>query len=1176
MKKIVAVLSDPTTEGSIINVPSTQTTLNGVPISTLGSKLVYKGSPNDTPVEFVNGILLNNRPLTFAGASTASGAKIVTSGITTAYIEGPSYLGSPGSSTPAEATKSIKVELQSRFALTQLEMFAAELSEANFKYSLGFIFNKKIRLYQFAFLYQALKEKKASNYNIEVLKGVGGNTGYNYITQTIELEEHTVVNAATATDEMEKTKALVDLFQLLVNEFGHHVDYLLRNVYKRNTTGKEKLTTGVDIGDVYSYFLTNYNPFEDTELYFADAVIDGQSYPLKLDVSEFQQELSQRISQANAADDDDGTRKFYGAGEGEPEMGYYGHYGLEKEVFRQELGIDQSSLNFVYLGNYMRDMSQLCTPNFQRPTAAQRAKMDSAAYKGMATLGWPDSYKPTREALTFIVELLASQETMNHSLKTKDTLEGTGNKAIENADPSAFSEKMNTISKYLGYALKGVKFAANYEGFLAWYGGFNAAELGVYRPEEHIDNPIMAGVADFEKGDYFWCPEGSDPEINTFHGMKKYIKNYPDGAATKEPHYRGEGKYAGGALPTAATYIKEQLQLCYQKYRSAGTEHLRKRALMHLGNALHTLEDYFAHSNFVELSLTKMGYFAHLWTDPFPNGERHEPVDQSMTGAYKVNRTSLKEPIEETKLEGRFKGFKKGKALYMPGTMEDPVDEEGFQFSAKDFEDPKKETVYIFMKPVNSATGMGQVWKAGERISKTNTNDNVILYYPVVTGYFGPNDLIFSVSDKLKDVFKPEELGFWELFSSNSGAPATGTDTEKLLLEVQDLLILFCLKGLEESQDVEKVFRKEIHVGKAASDLIAFYKKYMEYRQYLYAVLELWRKTPYGAIIAKILQMSLNFVEKSMKKMVYEGIQKLLINQMLSIVNEQNKGKYGTNPSHSQLAKDSRLHPLHELSALMAKQAIKDIGGGMFYLLDFHRRNQLQLDKVPIKYFNIDNLMKSADLYLSHPADVSWMEAIIEDWIIGTPKSKNKYDDDNPSNADRVIEQSKGDTYHEEHEHKNAADLERQAREMIDHVAEEMKEAYKRVEQEWENIKRKYGEVTDKAIRELKEFILKNAKKVWENENVKKLKKALEEAEEISREKMQEIIDWIGEQNEYFKISGIEKYSTEDVTTIANFYVYLDNVDNQRDFYLNQDPRTLIAMQTGIDVNSKDSSRMLA
>ena len=84
MSKIVALLTDITSEGSVVLTQQTGAKLNGMPIATKGCKITYKGSPTDQPVEFASGVLLNGQPLTFVGAKTSAGTAIISTGKTTA------------------------------------------------------------------------------------------------------------------------------------------------------------------------------------------------------------------------------------------------------------------------------------------------------------------------------------------------------------------------------------------------------------------------------------------------------------------------------------------------------------------------------------------------------------------------------------------------------------------------------------------------------------------------------------------------------------------------------------------------------------------------------------------------------------------------------------------------------------------------------------------------------------------------------------------------------------------------------------------------------------------------------------------------------------------------------------------------------------------------------------
>jgi hypothetical protein len=120
------------------------------------------------------------------------------------------------------------------------------------------------------------------------------------------------------------------------------------------------------------------------------------------------------------------------------------------------------------------------------------------------------------------------------------------------------------------------------------------ARLGVYKPGEHIDNPKVVDPkpanprdrdADFEP----WVRAGDALlEVDPDTSMKRYIKRSAD----------------------------EMSRLLESAVR-AGVQ--STDGLRNFGAALHILEDFFAHSNFVELSLIKAGYADVLpWTSKAP------------------------------------------------------------------------------------------------------------------------------------------------------------------------------------------------------------------------------------------------------------------------------------------------------------------------------------------------------------------------------------------------------------------------------------------------------------------------------------------------------------------------------------------------------------------------------
>ncbi|KAF9781333.1 heterokaryon incompatibility Het-C, partial [Thelephora terrestris] len=151
--------------------------------------------------------------------------------------------------------------------------------------------------------------------------------------------------------------------------------------------------------------------------------------------------------------------------------------------------------------------------------------------------------------------------------------------------------------------------------------------LGVYLPVEHIDNPKGYGEGkdprEVDPGLRPVCiPE--ETEIDPKTGMKNYIAN------------------DSGSWDTSRAYVRRTLEKCIEsgrRYRSSDKPQREDKyeAFRLLGAALHTLEDFPAHSNFCELCLVSMGHtevFTHVGDDvkiKAPDGRMVAPV---VTGVF--------------------------------------------------------------------------------------------------------------------------------------------------------------------------------------------------------------------------------------------------------------------------------------------------------------------------------------------------------------------------------------------------------------------------------------------------------------------------------------------------------------------------------------------------------------
>ncbi|KAK6210662.1 hypothetical protein LQW54_006011 [Pestalotiopsis sp. IQ-011] len=133
--------------------------------------------------------------------------------------------------------------------------------------------------------------------------------------------------------------------------------------------------------------------------------------------------------------------------------------------------------------------------------------------------------------------------------------------------------------------------------------------LGVYRPEEHIDNPL--GYADGKDAREFdkrlrGPVAPAETEIDPRTGMKNYIANESGGWATSAGYLRfsfARSIHYGRLYTSGSSGKGKEEDLC--------------EALRCLGQALHCMEDFSAHSNYCELALRELGYhdvFTHCGT----------------------------------------------------------------------------------------------------------------------------------------------------------------------------------------------------------------------------------------------------------------------------------------------------------------------------------------------------------------------------------------------------------------------------------------------------------------------------------------------------------------------------------------------------------------------------------
>lgn len=330
--------------------------------------------------------------------------------------------------------------------------------------------------------------------------------------------------------------------------------------------------------------------------------------------------------------------------------------------------------------------------------------------------------------------------------------------------------------------------------------------LGVYRPSEHIDNPKVTDVnaADPRRRDADFEPlvfEG-DPllEVDRDTSMKRYIAR-------------------------SVAFMQAELELSMKENCSAP-------GMRAFGSALHVLEDFFAHSNFVELSLIKNGHTAVLpWT------------------------------------------------------------------SAADC-------------------------KAG---------------LPLVTGMFGPTDVVASLAGPLGDVLFSTEDVTYKPIKRGDRSPRE-----------QVLLILL---GEHHNPRYLEIFEEYLTARDEWVDL-----PFVEFLQ---------RSALYLKGLSAVVGNASGIIMKDMMKFLGEHI-----DDWQTRYGQDPHQNGSTDPTHSQLAKDHAEHPLHLLAASLASDAVE------------------QVAKAMVSYWNGEagaDPIAVATAYFKHPQDCTWQDAKVIRWARENP-----------------------------------------------------------------------------------------------------------------------------------------------------------------------------------------------
>lgn len=502
--------------------------------------------------------------------------------------------------------------------------------------------------------------------------------------------------------------------------------------------------------------------------------------------------------------------------------GAYAHGTIEIEALSKLFSLDE--IQKIYYGNWLRDYSQLIVGATLGLTDDQKKKI----------LKENDYNKNVRDLI----------DKINNGFTHKTWLELITILAINEFTYEPKKEKLKNDFKILK------------KDFEENFGVLTSDVLGIYRPEEHIDNPKglndESKLANFnktntEKQTLYHGTISKSLEINKNTMMKRYIL---------EDLYEKEN-VKDNKRPSSFTYFREQMLLA----KSSGKN---KDGFRHFGAALHILEDYFAHTNFVEIALIKNG---------FPN-------------------------------------------------------------------------VYPWVQVSSEINNINDFKIKASKI-------------PLVTGLFSLDDSIASIAPKIANTVFSLDIKEYE-----SREPNSRTLSDKLIINI-----------LEDKKEQEKNLppnKRTTYIGFTYADFLDKYNAYLEFVDFM---AEQEKNKLYGWAV-KLTRIASHYVGQT-----FSFFYKLIGNILLNITDDAIKYQqtltrqnFGSDPSHTQIAKDPEDHPLNPLAGSLAVLTVTDIG--------------IKMKACWSGTLKINDVIEHAKTtYFKHPSQTNWMDDKIKDWA---KKDENK------------------------------------------------------------------------------------------------------------------------------------------------------------------------------------------
>lgn len=466
-----------------------------------------------------------------------------------------------------------KYKIESTYAHDQLCSLADDLAEMPFMLFILEIFGHEIEIEALSKLYKGLSDRKIQNPEIIVSKMPiqGKNAGYSNKKKKILVYEKFIEEASKDNDKS------AELLAALVEEYGHHIDNILRT--ELASEGKEDNDL-IDEGAKFSYQLFKFDIFNEFILTYAKVETPFYTGDLLVDFSTLHEQITTYVNENKQYDEIPGQDiSNYGAGRNRKinKNAAYAHGDIEFEALEKRDLFNNSQVHKIYYGNWLRDFSQVIvgltvrSANFAINTQKQKVVQEASPMK-LSHEGWIN-----------LMEILAIKEFVYDPLKD-------ANLAIKDN----YNDLKVTFEKEFGKLNKDI--------------------LGIYRPEEHIDNPKGLQDESMIKDD-----KGKVISFN-YEGKPKKLYAGDNKVSWKIDVKRNMSNFFWvdyPERPSSVTYLKEQIKLACKNGRTT-------IGFRHLGAALHVLEDYFAHTNFTEIALRLNGADVYPWVQNYKSKKNEE------------------------------------------------------------------------------------------------------------------------------------------------------------------------------------------------------------------------------------------------------------------------------------------------------------------------------------------------------------------------------------------------------------------------------------------------------------------------------------------------------------------------------------------------------------------------